>query len=1420
MSLEPSASTDTPAAAAPRRAGFGWRRWCIVIVSVALLSLLGVCAWVIGSEQGTAWALAQQDRVVVEQLRGNLFDGFSAQRIVVHWGPAREHRVVIDTPRASGLRFARGSTGAWLRIHAERAAADRVSVQLAPSTAAAKLPAHLRLPVEIEVDAASVGTLELPRLAGHPLRNAQAQVHLGAEQGQEHRLGGLRFGVGPLQWSGNAQIGAEGTLPLRLQLEATQATHPDAPQLELPPWARALRRDWHARLEASGPLARFSSTVVLRAQGQRLDAKAEVAPLQAWPLPRLDVHADQLDLSSLIARAPATALTGDIRIEPLSGAVGRAGALTAQAKLINQRPGRWDQHGLPLRDIRFDLRAANGAAGRIEVTKALATLAGDGSDAGSVQGSGEWNAGKVRLQARLTQVRPSLLDPRLAAMTLSGPLTLGAQFAPGAGPAGQVGSVALSEQSASALPRLELKADLAGQFDDDATRAVELKLDLDASAHRVAVRQMLAKVGSASLSLSGNARRASAAEAWRIEAKTSLSDFDPVLWFPGAPESTWRRGPHRFNADAEIGLILPLDAQAPDGAGKWQEWLEWLPTMQGQARINLRPSQLAGVPLRGEAALRYLSPTETGLTAHLDAGGNSVRASGQWTRGDAGRSDRWELDIRAAHLARLAPWRALAKVPSNFAMPAGTLDADVKVEGRWPQLRTRGRLDAQALRYAQLSVERGQARWNFEQTADAPFQLKIDLTDARWQKHRAQSLEMNLEGTMQAHTLGLRAELRVGSPAWAGLLSAMAPGEQATPGSTLVQLDAHGALGAQTGAAPGLWQGTVDGFELRSSEVNAAVLLRLRDVGLELQAGDTSNPSGFELKPGRGELLGAAMRWDRIFWKAATATAPARIDIKAQIDPLAVAPLLARAQPHFGWRGDLTVGGQVNIQSEPKFQADLVLERVSGDLGLSGDQTATQELQLTDLRVALSARDGVWSFTQALAGKTIGEAAGAVSVRVAPNVIVPSAETPIEGVFEARVANLGTWGGWVPPGWRLSGNLSTSGAIEGRLGAPLYTGQIRGSSIGVRSILHGVNVVDGEVDIRLQGESAHIQRFQAKTGAGTIRIEGDASMGAAPKAQLLVTAEKFELLGRVDRRVVASGNAKLTLDAQTLKLDGRIKVDEGLIDFTRRDAPKLADDVRIGVPSAARQQLSEPPSAPAPATARNVVLDLQVALGQQLRLRGRGLDTRLRGDLHLTTPGAKLAINGKVGAASGTYAAYGQKLSIDRGELIFTGVPENPRLDIVATRPNLEQVVGVLVTGTALNPRVRLFSEPEMAEIDKLSWLVLGRASDGLGRTDTALMQRAAIGLLAGEGSGPTDELINALGLDDVSFRQTEGEVRETIVSLGKQLSRRWYVGYERSLNATTGKWQIIYRIAQRLTLRAQSGQDNSLDAIWTWRWQ
>lgn len=91
--------------------------------------------------------------------------------------------------------------------------------------------------------------------------------------------------------------------------------------------------------------------------------------------------------------------------------------------------------------------------------------------------------------------------------------------------------------------------------------------------------------------------------------------------------------------------------------------------------------------------------------------------------------------------------------------------------------------------------------------------------------------------------------------------------------------------------------------------------------------------------------------------------------------------------------------------------------------------------------------------------------------------------------------------------------------------------------------------------------------------------------------------------------------------------------------------------------------------------------------------------------------------------------------------------------------------------------------------------------------------------LLAGEGDGVGSQLARLNPLDTLSVRQSDGEVRSTVLSVGKQISQRWYIGYERSLNATAGNWQLIYRLAQRFTVRLQTGLDNSIDLIWSWRW-
>ena len=1363
-----------------------------LLTGLALLAaLISAVWWSARTERGSAWLLSVLPGVQVEAPKGVLLGDFQAQRLVVRL-PGGSTTLTLTGVGWRGLAITRAPAPLWLRVAIDSVAARRVDLAFAtPKTSAPRTPpTNLRLPIELELRSLHIGELHASALGAQPVRDLEARVHLDANAGAEHRIDHLTLAWDRLRFSGEARVETAAPLTLRTAIGVAQQGGNALPA-------------WSAGASLAGPLAAPVLVATLRAApaparpAQSLDLRATLRPFAPWPLGDLQASTTALDLSALSSAAPATALT--LQAHATSTAADRPAQVMVTA--TNALAGRWNEGRLPLRRLTLELAGRPDRPGELALRTLDADLGTAQASAGRLSGEGRWSPEGWNLAATLHALQPALLDARAPAMQLSGPLTLAGGAAAGTG--------------------IEVKAELAGQLADPGpARAVRLTLDAGVATQRIDLRTLQAQAGGARASLAGVATHASNEAAWVVKAQATLVDFDPALWWPGRADAPWRVATNRLNARGNVDLSVPATLADPS-------LMDRLAALRGEVAVTIDKSLLAGVPLAGEATLHSAAGAQAQVALRLDADGNTLRAAGRVSTTGSGAGDAWDLTADGAALQRLAPLYKLFQPAGADATLAGTVHATAHVSGRWPALASTGRLDTDALRVGPLSVAKAQAHWTLGTAAGAPLDAQATLSQASLVRGAVpgpslESLQLQLSGTGRAHTLSLKAESKVRPPAWAETLQAGAtPSAPAGSARTVAVLQAQGGFIDRSGAAFAGWRGTIQRLELRSNAAGAAPLLQTRDVTLEaLWAG---GPLRATVQPGRAEVLGGALRWSRIAWQAASSPGGyAQVDADAELEPLRIAPLLARAQPDFGWGGDLTVAGHLTLHSAPAFNADIVIERSAGDLTVT-DELGTTALGLTDLRLGLSADNGVWNFTQGLAGTTLGVAAGAVVVHTAPQATWPAADAPIQGVLELRVADLGTWGPWVPPGWRLGGALHTSASIGGRFGAPEYTGEIDGRQLSVRNFLQGVNVNEGDLAIRLQGSTARIERFTAKAGSGSLKLEGSASLGAAPKAVLTLSADKFQLLGRVDRRIVASGSGQLQLDRKTLAFDGQFDVDEGLIDFTRSDAPTLSDDVEVvrargAVSPAAAASAAASPATPTTPT-RDVALNLRVTLGERLRVRGRGLDTGLRGELHITSPGGRLAVDGTVRAADGTYAAYGQKLSIDRGLISFNGPVGNPRLDIEATRPNLDVRVGVAVSGYATNPHVRLFSDPALSEIDMLSWLVMGRASDGLGRTDTALLQRAALALLAGEGGGLTNPLTQALGLDEVSVRQSDGEVRQTVIALGKQLSQRWYVGYERGLNATTGSFQFVYRIAQRFTLRAQSGLDNSLDLVWAWRW-
>ncbi|MFG6465687.1 translocation/assembly module TamB domain-containing protein [Roseateles sp. BYS87W] len=1137
-----------------------------------------------------------------------------------------------------------------------------------------------------------------------------------------------------LQLNGRATVDTDAPLNTQLSLQL-QPT--DAPRL---PWA--------AEASATGPLARLQARVAVSAAQQSLQAQGELHPFLPWPVNALQVQAHQFDLAALAALVPGlphTALTGEARLQAPSATADA----TLQAELTNSAPGRWDQGALPVQRLRLALAGHPDALARFQLTQLDADLLGGGS----IQGRGSREAdGRWQLQAQVARLRPEALDGRASPARLDGPV-----------------SVAGGPNDA-----LSARLELAGTLD---TRPLQLQAQVQGQGTQWQVTRARLASGDASLQAQGEVDTRGT-----VQLQAQLQQFDPHLLWRGAPGSAWARlpGPTRLNALARIDL-------------RGQR----LADLTGTVSAQLQPSQLAGLPLEGDARLSRERP-EQPARFELDARLGKQRLQAQGEAQDGRVQSR--VQVQAGALAELSPVLALLQAPAL----AGQADGDLQLQllrtpasagastNAW-QLASEGRLNLRELRARGQQLGQGQVQWALPAPGadgDGPVQLAMNLQQLRAPQARLDRVSLQLQGRRSDHELQLQAQGQTL--------------QTAQPLTLDAQLQARGRWAGSS------WTGKLSRVDLGPLRAQTPPLLTARD--LTLRAALDGAPQ-VELQPGRAEVGGAVVRWDSLRW-----TGGAQPELRAELvlEDLAVAPLLARWQPEFGWGGDLRVGGHASVRVDDRANVELLLDRRGGDLRVT-DELGQRPLGLTDLRLALTVQNGpdgrpVWRFAQGVAGAELGSLAAAVTLH--PQGDWPDAQTPIEGVLQANVAQLATWGSWVPAGWRLGGRAAATVQLAGRLGAPNLTGQAEGEQLALRHLLYGVDVTEGRFALALKGQHAELTRLEARAGDGWLRAQGSAELGAQPRAQLSFTAERLRALSRVDRRLVVSGQGTLDLQADSLRLQGQLKADEGLVDFTRSDAPGLADDVTV-----LRGSRDTPaPTAPA-RPARHTDVQLALDFGNDFQVRGRGLATTLRGQLQIAQRDGPLRVTGKLTASGGQYAAYGQKLEIERGDIRFTGAYDNPALDLLAVRPNLDVRVGVRVGGTAQSPRVNLYSEPEMADTDRLAWLLLGRGPEGLGRTDTALLQRAALALLSGEGEGPTAKVLRNLGLDELSVAQTDDDTRATIVRLGKQLSRRWYVGYERSLNATTGSWQLIYRIAQRFTLRAQGGDDNALDLIWQWKW-
>lgn len=429
----------------------------------------------------------------------------------------------------------------------------------------------------------------------------------------------------------------------------------------------------------------------------------------------------------------------------------------------------------------------------------------------------------------------------------------------------------------------------------------------------------------------------------------------------------------------------------------------------------------------------------------------------------------------------------------------------------------------------------------------------------------------------------------------------------------------------------------------------------------------------------------------------------------------------------------------------------------------------------------------------------------------------------INGALLLEKVNLAIFKPFFPGMRHLNGEMNLSGGLSGELTGPDFYGDftLSGGELSAR---------DAPLDLKQIGMNIAIRGKEAKldgsffSGPGKALVKGLAEWRGEPSLNLHLSGTGLEL--RQKPTILATVNPDLNIKVEPYVVDirGKVEVPSALLkpQTLSDQAVPLSADIRVinTDDGKARAKLAKS------MRKWDINADIELLLQDKVRFEGFGLSSDLSGQLRLQQQKQRgLQAHGEIDLKAGgnkepRYEAYGQKLTIRQGRLLFAGPVTQPALSIEAVKTVGDKVVGVRVEGRANSPTMQLISDTPMTQDEMLGYLLIGRPLYQEGRlsvgggNDTALLTSAALSLGIRGGQGIASDIGNIVGLEDVSL-DAEGSGDDTSFTVSGYLSPRLYLRYGVGVFTPVSKVTLRYKINQSLYLEAVSSLENALDLFY-----
>lgn len=394
-----------------------------------------------------------------------------------------------------------------------------------------------------------------------------------------------------------------------------------------------------------------------------------------------------------------------------------------------------------------------------------------------------------------------------------------------------------------------------------------------------------------------------------------------------------------------------------------------------------------------------------------------------------------------------------------------------------------------------------------------------------------------------------------------------------------------------------------------------------------------------------------------------------------------------------------------------------------------------------------------------------------------------------------------------------NGIINSHLKFSGTLLDPYVVGNLVLKHSEIKSTQLPADVQAVAIDINFRGKSS-ILKGTVQTKSGNIDIEGKADWHKIDNWHAYVTVKGAALEVTLPPMITMSvvPDIRIEADSEQLNLTGKVRIPSAAITVTSLPPSIVdvsSDEVML---DNNLQEIS------AQSFAMRINSRLLVSLGDKVSIDAFGLSAQLKGDVYVTQTNKGLSVNGQISIPSGRFQAYGQNLIVRKGEIIFAGPPDQPRLNIDAIRnpQSIENNVtaGIRVTGLADEPRVEVYSDPAMSQQEALSYLLRGQGLESGDQSDNDMITALLIGLGTAQGSRFIGDIGDAFGIKDLTLdTQGSGDNQKLVVSgyILPNLQLKYGVGIFDSLATFT----LRYRLLPRLYLEAASGLDQTVDLIY-----